>query len=266
MQDDGFRQLPALNALRCFEAAARHGSFARAAEELCLSPAAVSQAIAQLERKLGQPLFSRHVRRVALTPAGVRLSTAARQALQLIQHAIRDLSPDARSVRISAPPNLTAYWLVPRLARLAERHPEVRLDVESSSTLADLHATPFDFAIRYAEHDAAGFEKIPLFAQRLTPVCAPALARQLHTVEDLRSVRLLHEDDGSRWRGWLDHATAAGVDAAPRLDWASGLYFSQGALCMAAALQGVGVTLTEPAIASISVARGELVFPLATPA
>jgi LysR family transcriptional regulator, glycine cleavage system transcriptional activator len=252
-----FAALPPLHALRAFEAAARHGSFQRAAEELSVTPAAISQAIALLERRTGLHLFVRRVRQVSLTPQGSHLALAAQQALQILARCLRDLAPPASVVRVSAPPTWSAMWLMPRLSRLTDHDRDLQLQVDASVSVVDLASGDFDFAVRYASRKDATTRKCRLFAQEYVPVASSRVARRLRSTSDLRKVRLLHEDDGERWRGWLRHAgQLTGKELS--IDPAGGLFFSQGTLALMAASQGLGVALAEPAFAQAAVSRKEL--------
>lgn len=253
----GFAGLPPLHTLRAFEAAARHGSFLRAAEELSVTPAAISQAIALLESRSGLALFVRRVRQVTLTPAGSHLALATRAALQGLARCLRELAPPVSVVRVSAPPTWTAMWLTPRLSRLTDRYRDLQLQVDATVQVVDLASGEFDFAIRYASHKDSGTRKCRLFAQAFAPVASPALARRLKSPKDLHKARLLHEDDGERWRSWLQHAEQT-TRQRIAVDTAGGLYFSQGTLAMMAARQGLGVALAEPAFAQNAVAQKEL--------
>ena len=148
-------------------------------------------------------------------------------------------------------------WLTPRLSRLTDQYPDLQLQVDASANLVDLDSAEYDFVVRYATHKDSATRRCRLFAQEFIPVAAPSLAKQLRTPSDLNDVRLLHEDDGSRWRRWLDHAGQIS-EKQYSVDASIGLFFSQGTLAMLAASQGLGVALAEPAFATGAFSRGEL--------
>lgn len=255
-----------LELLRSFEAAARFSSFSAAARELGVTPPAISQAVARLEQRAGCALFQRAARQVSLTEAGARLWAAVRElqpGLARLDEALATLRPrGAQGVRLSAPPTFTALWLLPRLPGFAEAHPEVPVMVDADRRLVELEAEGFELAIRYAEQPPGHFKRVPLFAQTWVAVCTPTLAAAIRRRGHLGSQRLLHESDASRWQAWFDSHPEP--DAQQRAGWdgASGLFFSQGSLAVAAALRGMGVALTEPAFVQAELARGELVQPL----
>lgn len=238
---------PQLAALRVFVHVARAGSFAGAARELGLSPAAVSQAVARLEEGLQAALFVRAVRRISLTPAGASLFAATDVALRDIELALKAAGPRTSAlVRLTAPPTWVALWLMPRLAGFTQAAPHVQVQVDASSQLQDIEAQGIDFGIRYAQALPPHFKRVGLFDQVFVPVCHPSLAQQLHSLADLQEQRLLHESDLSRWTGWLNAAAADAGEEPPAWDGANGLYFSQGTLAVSAASRGLGVALTEP--------------------
>ena len=251
-----------LASLRIFVSAARLLSFAGAAREHGLSPSAVTQTIARLEDGIGTLLFTRAVRHVALTPAGSKLFATAASALREIDLTIESISPRAEAlVRLTAPPTWTALWLMPRLTSFTQQNPTVQVEVDASIALVDIEAEGIDLAVRYGEALPSHFKRVPLFEQRFTPVCSPAFAQRLHSIDDLAKERLLHESDTSRWNGWLSAATGVAEDATPTWDSATGLYFSQGTLAVAAAMRGLGVALTEPGFVHEQLRLGQLVEP-----
>jgi LysR family glycine cleavage system transcriptional activator len=253
-----------LSSLRIFVSAARLVSFSGAAREHGLSPSAVTQAIARLENGVGTLLFTRAVRHVALTPAGLRLFASAAVAIREIDLAVEAISPRAGDlVKLTAPPTWTALWLMPRLSSFTQQNPGIQVEVDASMALVDIEAEGVDLAVRYGDALPSHFKRVPLFEQSFVPVCSPELAQRLHCIDDLAKVRLLHESDLSRWTGWLSTVVGASQDSPPTWDTATGLYFSQGTLAVAAATRGLGVALTEPRFVNEHLQLGQLVEPFA---
>lgn len=169
-------RLPSLRAVEIFVAAGRALSFAAAAQAVNLTPSAVSRRIRDLERELGTPLFRRFNRRVELTPAGMRFLHAAGRAIDLIEHESAAVRParDSRTLRLSALQSLTSTWLLPRLAVLRRRRPDLEVQIETSAELADLFGGPYDAAIRFGEGQWSGLWAERLFETRGFAVAAPA--------------------------------------------------------------------------------------------
>jgi LysR family glycine cleavage system transcriptional activator len=171
----GKTRLPSLRGVEIFVAAGRALSFAAAAHTVNLTPSAVSRRIRDLERELGTPLFRRFNRRVELTPAGERFLDVAARAIDLIEHGSAALRPprDGRMLRLSALQSLASTWLLPRLAILRRRRPDIEVRIETSTELADLVAEPFDAAIRFGEGCWPGLAAERLFETRGFAVAAP---------------------------------------------------------------------------------------------
>lgn len=251
------RRLPPLNALRAFEAAARHDSFTGAAGELRVSHAAVSRHVRGLEARLGVTLFRKAARGVRLTESGAAYLEAVRQAFDLIGEATERIAKDKSArLRISVEPAFAARWLVPRLGRWRAAHPDYEIILDVSSRLADLTRDEADLAIRYGRGGWPGLHLDLIVALRLFPVGARALLgrrRRLLTPAEMARVTLLHDDDGSFWRSWFDAARIAGVDASrgPRL--------SETVLALDAAIGGQGAALADQFLAGDDLASGRLV-------
>lgn len=248
-------RLPSLNALRAFEAAARCGSFVRAADELGVTAGAVTQQIRQLEAFLGCPLFQR-------LPQGVSLTDAAREALPrltrgfgLLGQAVQELRAGhgSRALRIAALPCIAQLWLSPRLVALQQAFPGLELAVSAMEHPPDTAREPHDLALFYqplAPGDGAG--------DRLTPVCAPALAMRLTSPSALAGVTLLHDAVWREdWRRWLHFADAREVDAG------RGPAFSLYSLALDAALAGSGVMIGRASLVTRFLEDGRLVAPFA---
>ena len=203
------RKLPPLNALRAFEAAARHLSFKRAAAELAVTPAAVSHQVRALEAQLGVELFARGHRALALTRAGARSLpglTDAFDALDDAVHALRARSAPPRLV-LSVVPSFGANWLVPRLGAFRAKHRAIDLVVLSSAELVDFARDPVDVGIRFGPGGWPGVRADLLLGEEYVAVASPKLARGargLRSPEDLRRHTLLHDENSNAWRAWLD--------------------------------------------------------------
>ncbi|MEM1344495.1 MAG: transcriptional regulator GcvA [Pseudomonadota bacterium] len=263
--------LPPLTALRAFEAAARHLSFAAAADELSVTPAALSFQIKSLEQHLGTPLFVRRNRAVELTEAGRALAPGAasgfetlRQAWQAAQRALQD-----DRLTVTAGPGFTAKWLAPRLGEFARLCPDIEIRIASTLNLLDFARDGVDVAIRFGQGDDAGLFSEHLSDEWVTPMMRPEIAARLHTPADLLAETLIHDDSMAflkRRPGWADWLTAAGI-AAPL---PGGLTFSQADHVIDVAVQGLGVALGRFTMARQALRTGALVAPftlaLAVPA
>lgn len=257
------RSLPPLNALRAFEAAARHLSFKNAAAELLVTPAAVSHQVKALEAALGVTLFERLTRALRLTAAG-------QAALPLLSQGFDALAAGAQSARahqesglltISVSPSFGAMWLVPRLDRFQRLHPEIEIRIDGTDRLVDVARGEADVAIRYGQGGYDGLEEVRLFAQFNTPVCSPDLLNGAHPLRrpsDLRHHTLLHvawKSVDASWRMWLLAARLHNIDST------RGPLFSEEAMAVQAALDGQGVALIGDQIVAGHLATGRLVTP-----
>jgi DNA-binding transcriptional LysR family regulator len=259
-------RLPPLNALRAFEAAARHLSLTRAAEELGVTQAAVSHQVKGLEDALGVKLFRRLTRALALTSSGAALAPELNAAFVRIATAVdRAREREAEGVvRVSLLTTIAISFVVPRLGRFAARHPGVELRLETSTRLVDFDREPVDAAIRYGDGQYAGLHADRLFDDALTPLCTPALAARIRKPEDLLDLPLL--DDNIVYNEWARWLAAAGVESRqPRRRAAT---FDSTRLAVAAAMEGVGVAIGAPYMFEAEIASGRLVqpFPLVVPA
>ena len=252
-------ELPSLNALRVFEVAARLGSFTSAAGELHVTQSAVSHQVCGLEEELGTLLFERRPRTLRLTPAGALLANAARKGFAAIATGtLRMRAARPRPLTVSVLPSFGARWLLPRLARFRARWPEIELRIHASRELAHFGRDEVDAAVRYARRAPRGLHVERLLSEQLFPVCAPRLARRLHSVSDLRRCALLHEESETQhggWREWLQAAGGAGFD------WELGTTFTDAHLMLDAAQAGQGVALARSALAERDLASGRLVRP-----
>lgn len=252
--------LPPLNALRAFEAAARHLSFTRAAAELHVTQAAVSHQIKALERALGVALFRRANRRLALTDAGQGYLPAVRDAFDGLTLATARLRAEESRGRltISTLSSFAARWLVPRLGKFMRAHPEIDLRVSPSDALVDFRRDEVDVAIRFGRGRYTGLHSVRLMTEDLYPVCSPRLAagaKPLRRPEDLHHHLLLHDDNESGWRNWL---LAAGVEG---IDMTRGPLYTDSSMLIEAAVNGDGVALARGALARDALASGRLLRP-----
>jgi LysR family glycine cleavage system transcriptional activator len=254
--------LPPLTALRAFDAAARHMSFARAADELHVTPAALSFQIKSLEEHLGRPLFHRLNRAVELTEAGRALAPGAADGFATLQaawQAARRQGNDT-SLTVTAGPALTAKWLAPRLYDFARAHPEIDLKFSATLRNMDLERDDVDVAIRFGYDGDEGLYSVPVRKEWLTPVMTPDLAAQFPTPESLRDAPLIFDDSiaflrpPSDWPTWF---RAVGVDFNPK----HGAHFSNADHAIDAAVAGVGVVLGRRAMIIKDLDEGRLVAP-----
>ncbi len=260
------RRLPPLNALRAFEAAARHLNFSRAADELSVTPGAVSQQIQNLEDYVGAALFKR-------TPKGLLLTDAAQTALPALREAFDRLAEaaslltaavDGRRLTLTAPPSFAAKWLVPRLGAFERAHPQVDVWLSAGMELVDLTAGEVDIAIRYGGGRYPGLEVRRLMSESVIAVAAPAHLAEtpLDRPDDLANHILLHDgspevdDSCPDWPMWLAARGLKGVDGnrGPR--------FNQSSLVIEAAVNGRGVALAKRTLAQADLDAGRLVAPL----
>lgn len=259
-------RLPSLNALRAFEATARHLSLTRAASELHVTPAAISHQIKALEADLGVKLLRRSGREVRLTEAAQAGLAQLREAFDGLAQAARRMRAQAggRLLTVSVTPSFAATWLVPRLDRFRAAHPEVDLRIHASHRVVDFARDGIDVAIRYGSGDYPGLHAVPLFEESIFPVCSPALVDgppPLREPADLKGHTLLHVDLGPHhgtwpdWRMWL---LAAGADD---VDHTRGPRFSEISMALQAAVRGQGVALGSTGLVDDDLAAGRLVWP-----
>lgn len=240
------RRLPPLAALRAFEAAAAHGSFRDAAQELSVTPTAISHQVRALEEALGRPLFVRLTRRVALTSEGKRLAAALQDGFDLIEDAVRRArTPQpANTVTLTATTAFIARWLLPRVAAFREACPDIDLRLHATEQVVDLVRGDADIAVRAGSGDWPGLVDMPLLADRYAPMCSPRL--KLRRPEDLKPEMLIgfdwqpHARSPGTWPRWfrkvgLPHMALAGRRG--------GLVFSDESHAIAATLAGHGVAL-----------------------
>lgn len=271
-------RLPPLNALRAFEAAARHRSFKRAAEELFVTPAAISQQVKTLEEYLGVELFRRLTRAIELTPAAEAMLPKLREGFDCFAVGLAQArrAEERGRIAVLAPPNFVARWLMPRLRSFTTSYPQFDLRIIGTLRAIDnpedeLPAKPgradaeARVAVRYGMGDYPGAVVDFLFQPSYVPVCSPKLLGRgppLHRPSDLRNHTLIHDDsspgDEERpgWDEWLEIAGAKGVDGT------RGPRFSNASLVHEAAMDGLGVALALRPLVDSDIEEGRLVVPI----
>ena len=259
-------RLSSLNALRAFEAAARHRSFKKAAAELHVTTAAVSQQLKLLELDLGAKLLRRADGEWQLTEAGRAGLADLSQGFESIAEGLRKIRSLRRRRRltVSVVPSFAATWLVARLDRFRQAHPDIDLLLDATMALADLGRGDADMAVRYGAGEFPGLESVRLFADEIFPVCSPRLptrARPLEEPQDLRHHTLLHLEWSTEHGGWPDWAMwlrSAGVDG---VDAERGPRFTQHSMALQAAVEGQGVALGNTSHVVDHLAAGRLISP-----
>ena len=247
-----FDRMPSLNALRAFEAAARLGSFRLAADELLVTPGAVSAQIKALEADYRAPLFERQAQGVRLTPLGERVAPAFIAAFDALGDAVRELRRNAapRRVHIVTLPSLAQLWLAPRLPRLRAALSEVEVSVTALDEPPELKRTPFDICLYYAPPRP---DAINLGDELLLPVCAPALAASLGEPADLATATCLSEVVWQDWPIWAEAAMPEGRMIP------NGPAFSLYAVAVQQALAGAGVLIGRRSLVREHLDSGALV-------
>ncbi len=251
-------QLP-LNALRAFEASARHLNFTRAGLELCVSQAAVSHQVNRLEARLGVSLFRRLPRGLALTDEGAALVPVLAESFDRMS-AVLDRYEGGRwreVLTLGVVGTFAAGWLLPRLADFQRAHPFVDLRIRTNNNRVDLAGEGLDYAIRFGDGAWHGVEADPLMTASLAVLCAPGLADRVKAPGDLIGMTLLRSYRPDEWPRWFD---AVGL-ACPPLN---GMMFDSSVTTAAAAMAGAGVALLPPVMFADALDRGALARPLET--
>ena len=261
-------RLPSIDSLYVFAVAARHLSFTAAAAELHRTQSAVSHRVKALEAEIGARLFERGARGLELTAPGRALARQVDQAISDISRTLAELSRAAepRNLRITLLPSVASRWLMPRLPRFFEQHPDIEVQVIADARVLDLRAERIDLAIRFGHGRYRGHVATLLMGDRVLPVCAPQLVAgrdAIATISALLELPLLHdsgaEGDGSLsdWHGWLDQL------GRPDLPHHAGQRFSHAGLAIEAAVLGLGVALARLSLVTDYLANGALICPLA---
>jgi len=248
------QRLPPLGTLRAFEAAARLGSFSRAAEEISVTHGAVSHQMRSLQRELGAPLFMRNGRRVVLTTVGRHFAERVRAALQELEEAAQFVrrSKGDRAISVSMTPGFAARWLMPRLGRFMERHPTIAVNMHASNTLVDFERDQVDLAVRFGRGTWPDVEAQKFLDEEFFPVASPRFNRGRLPAQpsELGRFQLMRSND-EPWAPWF---RVAGV----RLKEPS-LIFSDSNLLVQAAVDGRGIALARSSIAEGDLRGGKLV-------
>ncbi len=253
------RKIPSNSALQAFEAAARHGNFARAAEELSLTEGAISRQIARLESFLSCRLFERSGNRVNLNSNGMRYSQQIREILERLDRDsqyLRGLSERNTSLEIAPIPTFACRWLIPRLSQFREKHPDITINITEKTQPFILTGSGFDAAVHF-EHPAwAGMQICHLFQETLTPVCSPDLL----TGEDVNLLinklpRIHRRQNPEAWEHYVQE-TEINID-----NVSSGIYYDLHEMSIAAALAGLGVALVPRIYVEKEIETGRLVTP-----
>ncbi len=252
------RRLPSLNALKAFEAAARHESFTDAAEELFVTHAAISRHIRDLEEYLGTDLFTRTGRGVTMTDAGRRFGTQLTPLFDGLAEASREAAAvgSARVLKVSVEPAIASRWLVPRLGLFGKLHPDIELSIDPTNRIVDFYADDVELGIRYGRGHWDDVEMARLSDVFIFPVCAPKLLanRTALKPEDLKDFHLLHENRKQWWTDWL---AQAGITSTEDL---RGTTF-QNHLAIEAAESGQGFALGDQILCTDSLVEGWLSRP-----
>jgi LysR family transcriptional regulator, glycine cleavage system transcriptional activator len=260
------RRLTHLNALRAFEAAARHASFAKAADELSVTPAAISQQIATLEAYLGVQLFRRIARGVHLTAAAQQMLPPLREGFDLLATAFARVQAGVarKYVVVSLTPSVATKWLMPRLERFIAAHPGIDVRLDTTTRLVDFAQEQVDVALRYGAGRWATLASSLLMKEMVFPVCSPRLLtarRPLRKPQDLAHHTLIHDASMParasfpHWSSWLKAAGVQGIDGE------RGLQLDASMLAIQAAIDGQGVALGRSVLVADDVASGSLVAP-----
>jgi LysR family glycine cleavage system transcriptional activator len=254
------RRLPPLNALKSFEAAARYESFTRAAEELCVTQAAVSQQVKALEAELGFKLFNRERQRLKMTEAGRDYLMVIREALDSIAAGTERLvqRQSAGTLTVSTSPDFAAKWLVHRLARFAEAHPGIDLRISATMRHVDFARDDVDVAVRHGDGNWSGLDMTRLCSEQLFAICSPKLLagrNRLREPSDVLKWPLLRLDEHNAWGKWF---ALAGVAAPETLQ---GPVLNRASMVIDAAIDGQGIALARTTLAAWDLVSRRIVRP-----
>src|SRR5471032_3118420 len=253
------RKIPSSASLQAFEAAARHGNFARAAQELSLTEGAISRQIARLESLLNCKLFDRIGTRVKLNSIGTHYARNVRETLERLDRDtqyIKGMPEGSKSLEIAALPTLSSRWLIPRLGSFTSQHPDITLNIAARTDPFILTGSGFDAAVHF-EHPAwAGMRMHFLFQEKLVPVCHPALLKGKNVYEQLNELPRIHRRQNPE--AWHNYAQESGIILN---NPAQGVRYDLHEMAIAAALAGQGVAMVPRMYVEKELSRGALVAP-----
>ncbi len=254
------RKIPPLKSLRAFEAAGRHLSFTRAADELFVTQAAVSHQIKTLEEFLGLPLFIRRNRKLLLTDEGQNYWPKIRDVFENLTAATELVKSQVAGgpLTVSVVPTFATSWLIPRLSKFNKIYPDIEVRLKASDETVDFLREDVDVAIYYEIGNYPGLHSVSLLNERLTPLCAPALLegnKSLSKPEDLKQHNLLHDFNTKDWQKWLRLAGVKGIDLS------HGSIFSHTSMVLQAAIFGQGIAMGHLVLSQADVLSGRLVQP-----
>lgn len=260
------QSIPSLHGLILFEASARHLNFSKAAEELAITQSAVSHGVRQLEEALGHALFLREGRTLRLTSDGQRLVSTVSRSFGAIAETVDDISASGRrdTLVVSTSTTLATEWLLPRLPTLREVHPDLRLELRCLDRDSDLMANGIDVQLRLGDGNWPGYDAIPLWPERIVPVCSPGYLRDhgpVASLQDLPAHRLISYADPHRFRiGWSEWLRALGVELPLRLQFH--MQVNDSLVSLKAAEAGEGLALGWHPIIDKALQEGRLVLAL----
>lgn len=251
-------RLPSLNALRCFEAAARSGSFSRAAEELNVTQSAVSHQVRQLEQWFGLTLFDRQGRQTIATPKGQELARSLAEAFDIMAAACRRLqqSEAGPALTIAALPSFATIWLIPRLSQFFEAHPEISVKVIYAFAGNKIDFDEVDIAVLWGPGEWEGCRATKLLPGSTVPICNPIYLEKegpFDVPQAILGKPLLHDTDRLDWQNWMRHAGLKHAGPSP------GPIFQDFNLLRAAALAGQGIALCPKRLIADDLSSGRLV-------
>jgi LysR family transcriptional regulator of beta-lactamase len=245
-----------LNTLRAFDAAARHLNFTRAADELCVTQAAVSHQVKQLEDHVGRPLFRRTARGLVLTDEGARLAPTVADSFERLERLMDSFAEDGprEVLTVGVVGTFAVGFLLERLSSFRAQHPRIELRLLTHNNKVDLSGESLDYAIRFGDGAWRSVEADHLMAAPLSPLCSPQAQAQLRHPHDLSKMSLLRSYREQDWKTWLHAAGASGI--APR-----GPLFDASAIMVQAAMLGEGVALAPPCMFQRELRQGRLAQP-----
>jgi len=255
-------RLPPLKALRAFEAAARQLSFKRAADELLVTPSAISHQVRLLENTLGVRLFVRQPHRLLLTETGMTYMRQIADSFGRIEEATRAIvaGREADLITVHSAASFAVKWLGPRVGTFLEGNPELMVRINATTEMVDFAHSSSDIAVLYGRSDLPGLNVEPLIVEHVEPACSPAYlaaAPELEAPGDLSRHRLIHANNLLTWKTWLSSHTVEGVNHA------RGLWFDRSHMAIDAAVDGLGVILESDILIENELSQGTLVRPLA---